>query len=235
MKGVWVVGNQKGGVGKSTLAVNLAAMANSRGLKPCIYDADPAHSIRDWAEKRAVQEDVENIPVKVADAVVYDKPLAMKKDIDALRESYDLVVVDVAGALSEGTRRAFQQADLIFVPVEPGPVIQADQTFQFILELARPIPVVMAYNKVRPGGDTILRDFVIEAGHEARWRDEYGVTALSTQVTLRNWWKLTFSLGLVLSEGTGEKRDEKAIAELSTLYDEISMVFEQHKQSLVNA
>lgn len=229
MKGVWAVGNQKGGVGKSTLAVNLAAMAVKNRIKACVYDVDPAHSVREWATVRSVQTDILKVDVVVADALVYDKPGAMKSDIERLRQDYELIVIDVAGALNEATRRAFHLADLIFVPVEPGPIVQVDQTFAFITEMGRPVPLLMAYNKVRPGGDAFLKQIIQEQNKEEEWKTKYGVTVLGTQIYLRTAWKWTFEFGLAVFEGVGERYDEKAIGDLKALYSEISGLFASYK------
>ena len=46
------VGNLKGGTGKTTLAVNLAAAAEGRGIRTVIIDLDPQQSAGKWADQR---------------------------------------------------------------------------------------------------------------------------------------------------------------------------------------
>ncbi len=46
---VYVFASQKGGVGKSTLAVAFAAELNARGRKVLLVDADPQGSASSWA------------------------------------------------------------------------------------------------------------------------------------------------------------------------------------------
>ena len=46
---------QKGGTGKSGLAINLAVLADADGLKTCILDLDPQGTVSDWYESRAAE------------------------------------------------------------------------------------------------------------------------------------------------------------------------------------
>lgn len=46
---------QKGGVGKTTLAVNLAVAAQAAGIKTALFDLDPQESATAWSERREAE------------------------------------------------------------------------------------------------------------------------------------------------------------------------------------
>jgi chromosome partitioning protein len=100
--------NQKGGVGKTTLAVHTAAALAGRGLKVLLIDADPQHSAIDWTAAR----DGANLPSLFTTVAM---PAAtIHREIDKLAEPYDARVTDLA-------RSAIMASDLVLIPVQPSP------------------------------------------------------------------------------------------------------------------
>ena len=83
-----VLGSQKGGVGKSTLAVSIAAYLMSLGNRVIIVDADDQKSVLTWYNNRP--EDLPHIPVTGATGNIK----AMLKEHE---KSYDFVIADCAG------------------------------------------------------------------------------------------------------------------------------------------
>jgi chromosome partitioning protein len=95
--------SQKGGVGKSTLAVHLAAEANSQGQRVLLLDLDPQGSAMEWASRRGDR------PPDVSGA----NPASIGKEIEKARsEDYDLILVDTAP-------HAARSADLVAIPCRP--------------------------------------------------------------------------------------------------------------------
>ena len=101
-----VIANSKGGVGKSTIAVHLAAWLHEQGHSVTLADCDTQQSSSEWA-KEAVPE------VK---AVRLSDPDEILDRLPALGQQTDFVVADGPGSNTETSRALLLRADLAIVP-----------------------------------------------------------------------------------------------------------------------
>ncbi len=104
---VWTIANQKGGAGKTTLAINLAVYAEQRGESTLLVDIDPQRSCAVWHQVRGT-----NKPM-VAEVL----PERLAAIIEAAEEHHiKLVVVDTAPHSTKDIVTAVALSDLIICP-----------------------------------------------------------------------------------------------------------------------
>ena len=102
--------NQKGGAGKTTIAVNLSAALAAEGKRVLLIDADPQQTAQDWAAIRQTAP-----PFRV---VGLAKPV-LHRDVPSLAADYHYVIIDGAPRSYEVARSAIAAADMVLIPVQP--------------------------------------------------------------------------------------------------------------------
>lgn len=104
--------NQKGGVGKTTIAVNLAVTFAMSGRRVLLVDADPQGSALAWSSAR---EGEPLFPV-----IGMAKP-TLHRDLPVIARDYDMVFIDGAPRVNDLGRAAIMASDLVLIPIQPSP------------------------------------------------------------------------------------------------------------------
>lgn len=167
------VQNQKGGVGKTTLAIHISHALAKQGSMVLLVDADPQGSARDWAAAREDQP-----PFSV---VGLDRP-TIHRDLPPMAQNYNHVIIDGPPRVSDLARSAIAAADLVLIPVQPSPydVWAAKEVFDLIQEASvfkEKLKSVFVINR-KIVNTAIGRD-VVEA------LSGYGLPVLKSQVCQR--------------------------------------------------
>lgn len=107
-----LIANEKGGVGKTTISVNLAAMCRLAGKDVLLVDTDKQESANTWAAMRHEN----NIQPSIT---CVSKTGKVGYDLVNLREKYDVIVVDAGGRDSLEMRQALAVCDVCVIPIKP--------------------------------------------------------------------------------------------------------------------
>lgn len=204
---VIAVANQKGGAGKSTVALNLAHFF-STGRRVLLIDADPQGSLVAWRGLR------QGLPCPTFTVVSMPVPV-LHEEIPKLLTQNEVVIVDCPPRLADVTRSALAASDLCLMPMAPSAfdILSCNDTMKTIKD-------AQMYNSRLRAFALINRHVVgstlgVEVGQAT---SDIGIPTLRTRLGQRVDFVKSLSTGRTVFE---YNPDGKAAFELAALGNEI--------------
>lgn len=206
---ITVVGNLKGGCGKSTVTFNLAVWLAGRQVEVAAFDLDPQATLSEAAEVRAEMEKEPTLCIYRPD---HDPAKLIKQHLNGE------ILIDVGAANSWAMRLALQMAQRVLVPVTPS---QADvwATQRFL----RTIDETFAGLPNRPEVLMFLNRADTHPGlSETRETEEalatlVGGRVLPCRLCQRTAFRRSFSEGLAVFEMPGNSKAAEEVNQLAAL------------------
>lgn len=214
---IFVAGGIKGGVGKTTLATNLAILLAAQGRDVLLVDADDQETASDFT---AVRNETLADHGGAGYTAVKLHGAAVRTDVLRLATKYDDVVIDVGGRDTAGQRAALSIADIYAIPFLPASfdVWTLDKVSKIVQE-ARPfnekLQAVCFLNRADARGQDNDEAITIV-------RDIPGLTYVDAPLGNRKSFRTAASQGLAVTEI--KPSDQKAAAEINSLFQNLTQL-----------
>lgn len=198
--------NEKGGSGKSTIALNLATALHRAGRRVVLIDADPQGTARDWRE--ASPESADLPPV-----VALDRPELLVSSIKSL--AADVAIIDTPAKAEKMSANVVRIADTAIIPLQPsGADVWASAAAVKLIQGKQDLggKIDACFVATRVSGSTKLSKEMLSG----EW-NEYGIPLLDSTVSNRVAYAQSLSDGVSVFEtndGTAKAEIDLMVAEL---------------------
>jgi len=203
--------NQKGGVGKTTLSVNVAGCLARQGHRVLLIDADKQGSATTWASLR------EDAPFQVVSMARAN----MARDALKLAQDYDHTIIDGPPHAEEIARSCIVASDFVALPIEPSGLSTwaSDLTVRQVKEAQEFKPTLKCGFVVsRKIGKTVIGRDIRNMAAEA------GLPILESEIEQRVAFAEGMTMGQTIFEWAG---DSNAAREIEHLTKEIERYVEE--------
>lgn len=218
---ILTVGGEKGGVGKSTLAVHLAYMLAAAGRDPLLIDADPQGSATNFTAAR----DERGATPRFTCVQKLGKGLA--HDVRSLADRYSDVVIDTGGRDTAELRLAMLVSERVLVPINCSAFNwwTLEKVDQLVGEarLSNPDVHTSVLLNRAPGNPQLRRRKIITAQERLESADFANLDLLQCYLVERTAFQDNEEFGLTVWEPSILRGtvDKIACGELALLYKEI--------------
>lgn len=202
--------NQKGGTGKTTVAVNLALAFLLDGYNVLVIDADKQGTATQFRDYRRGLDKKQFPMVQISTPTIQQ---------DVPKFNFDIIIIDAGGYDNKTFRGCMVVSDLIIVPCQPsGADLWSTETTFKILEEAREynlkfkvyglLNMIDSKTKVLKDIPDVVKD----------WKEQFNVEFFNTSLTAKVQYQYTFTDGLGIME---QKVDKAAVAEFMNFFAEV--------------
>jgi chromosome partitioning protein len=209
-----VVGNEKGGVGKTALATNIAALAAADNLEVLLLDTDTNGSSSAWIRIRNEEQVTPVIPL----LTVSQNP---QNELKHLASKYDLIIVDIGANNYATMLNSAKVADMVLVPTGADQM-EVESTFHTFAALREmdakhkngKVPAFVVLNQLSTNSkskeEAALREY-LASEH---------LPLFDSALRARSSWRNARRGGLAVHELKGREADPKAAAEMKAIFAE---------------
>lgn len=205
-----LIGGEKGGTGKSTLATNLAVILARAGRDVVLVDTDKQKSAASWADTRATKADLPTVHCM-------EKTGPVDQALLDLAKRYTHVIVDAGGRDSKELRSAMVAADKIYVPIKASQFdLWTVSTMNETIGLARSLNTRLEAYAVISMAPTNPR--IGEANEAREMLGDFDQLKLANTIIRE---RKAYRDAIVEGKGVVEMENDKAAEELNALAQEI--------------
>jgi chromosome partitioning protein len=208
---ILVIGSEKGGCAKSTLAINLSIMSVLEGIDTLLVDADTQGSCNEFSQRR------DELGVEPRLQVMMKHGRNLHRELSDLKHRYQRIIVDTGGRDSPELRSSLLVADAVLIPVQP---TQLD-----LWATEKVFQVTVTAQDLNPH---LHIGVVITRAHTnllvTTARDAMHFLSNFTDVTLCNTIlheRLAWQKSILEGRSVVELRDAKASQEMKLIYGEV--------------